>query len=209
VSKLNSSFANLELTEIGLLNDNESLQVAGGGTGREVAGGGTGKEVAGGGTGKEVAGGGTGILVAGGGTGILVAGGGTGVRVAGGGTGILVAGGGTGVNVAGGGTGADASAGETGRKYWADGDETLLIAGGGTGSDAIKITLPGGTDMQMEVSLGCNSADVTIFDANFVEVVAFNGVPAIGASSYCNSDVADYPLLARNFDIPGDFERDR
>jgi len=178
VSSLSGSFVNLALTEVGLTNNNDhALLVAGGGTGKEVVGG-TGVEVAGGGTGSDVAGGGTGSDVAGGGTGSDVAGGGTGSDVAGGGTGSDVAGGGTGSDVAGGGTGSDS--------YGNNGNNTILVAGGGTGSDAIVITLPGGTDMQMEVSLGCNSASVSILDSNFVEVVSFANVPVFGASGFCS-----------------------
>ena len=125
-----------------------------------VVGGGTGKDVVGGGTGKDVVGGGTGV------------------NVVGGGTGINVVGGGTGANVVGGGTGSDSSNLPISNR---------LVVGGGTGADAIIITLPDGTDMQMEVSLGCNVANVSILDSNFAEVVSFNNVPVFGASSFCSS----------------------
>jgi len=168
VSNLSGAYANLGLTEIGLANPIFEPLVAGGGTGKEVAGGGTGKDVAGGGTGKEVAGGGTGA------------------DVAGGGTGANVAGGGTGANVAGGGTGFDS---------YSDQASSILVAGGGTGADAIIITLPNGTAMQMEVSLGCNVANVSIMDGSFVEVVNFSNVPVFGASSFCSSNSPGYGSL--------------
>jgi hypothetical protein len=37
----------------------------------------------------------------------------------------------------------------------------------------------------MEVTLGCNSATVSILDAGYAEVVTFEGVPVIGATGYC------------------------
>ncbi len=123
----------------------------------------------------DVAGGGTGIAVAGGGTGIKVAGGGTGIEVAGGGTGIEVAGGGTGIEVAGGGTG-------------------IEVAGGGTGLESITITLPSGTGLEMEVTLGCQSASVSVLDTNFTEVIAFNNVRVMGDTGLCGSN---------NFAAPG------
>jgi hypothetical protein len=186
VGTLNGSFVNVALTEVGLAQDRTfDLEVAGSGTGKEVAGSGTGKEVAGSGTGKEVAGSGTGKEVAGSGTGKEVAGSGTGADVAGSGTGADVAGSGTGADVAGSGTGEHSAGALT----------SIMVAGSGTGADAIVITLPNGTAMQMEVSLGCNSASVSIVDAGFVEVVNFSNVPVFGASSFCSSNSPGFGRL--------------
>ena len=121
--------------------------------------------VAGSGTGKEVAGSGTGIEVAGSGTGIEVAGSGTGIEVAGSGT-----------EVAGSGTGRESES--------ADGS-TILVAGSGTGSEAIAITLPRGTGMHMEITMGCSSATVSVLDSNSSVVTTFNDVPVIGNTGLC------------------------
>jgi hypothetical protein len=64
---------------------------------------------------------------------------------------------------------------------------TIQIAGGGTGADSISITLPSGTGLAMEVSLGCQSASVSIFDASYTEVVAFNNVTVMGSTGLCSS----------------------
>jgi hypothetical protein len=177
VASLSGSFANLVLTEVGLMNDDSKSLIARSGTGIEVAGSGTGIEIAGSGTGIEVAGSGTGIEVAGSGTGIEIAGSGTGTEVAGSGTGIEIAGSGTGAEVAGSGTGGDTD-------YYSSSSMTL-IAGSGTGNETISITLPAGTGMQMEVSLGCESASVSIHDASYVEIVTFHNVPVIGSTGLC------------------------
>jgi len=126
-------------------------------------------EVTGGGTGIEVTGGGTGIEVTGGGTGTEVTGGGTGVKVTGGGTGIEVTGGGTGIEVTGGGTG-------------------IEVTGGGTGTEKLAITLPEGTGLEMEVTLGCNTATVSVLDSNYTEVVSFNNVQVMGNTGLCDSN---------------------
>jgi hypothetical protein len=60
-----------------------------------------------------------------------------------------------------------------------------LITGNGTGSEAITITLPNGTGMNMEVSLGCDSAAVSVMDNLSATVVAFTNVPVIGNSGIC------------------------
>jgi hypothetical protein len=110
------------------------------------------------------------IEIAGGGTGLQIAGGGTGLQIAGGGTGIQIAGGGTGLQIAGGGTG-------------------IQIAGGGTGYDSIVITLPSGLGLELELSLGCNSAAVSVLDStNLSEVVTFNNVPVMGDTGLCESN---------------------
>ena len=165
-ANLQGSYASFPLTEVSVAPD--SLQVVGGGTGTEVVGGGTGKDVVGGGTGIEVVGGGTGTEVVGGGTGIEVVGGGTGIEVVGGGTGTEVVGGGTGTEVVGGGTGSG-----------------TLVVGGGTGSEAIAITLPRGTGMHMEITMGCSSATVSVLDSNSSVVTTFNDVPVIGNTGLC------------------------
>jgi hypothetical protein len=142
--------------------------------GLEVTGGVTGSntQVTGGGTGSntQVTGGGTGsnTQVTGGGTG-------SNTQVTGGGTGsnTQVTGGGTGSNtqVTGGGTGS-----------------TILVTGGGTGTEAITITLPNGTGLSMEVSMGCGMASVTIVDENSAPIVAFNEVPILGDTGLCGNN---------------------
>jgi hypothetical protein len=62
---------------------------------------------------------------------------------------------------------------------------TILVTGTGTGSEAITITLPNGTGMKMEVSLGCASAAVSVMDNLSATVVAFTNVPVIGNSGIC------------------------
>jgi hypothetical protein len=118
-----------------------------------------GTEIAGAGTGKEIAGAGTGKEIAGAGTGTEIAGAGTGTEIAGAGTGTEIAGAGTG--------------------------SQILIAGAGTGSDAFTITLPQGTGMAMEVSMGCGFATVAVIDSNSVQVVAFDKVSVIGKPEFC------------------------
>ena len=178
VGSQTGTFSQVSLFEMSIGKNPNAVDVAGGGTGKAVAGGGTGKNVAGGGTGKQVAGGGTGKQVAGGGTGKQVAGGGTGKQVAGGGTGKQVAGGGTGKAVAGGGTGKAVAGGGTGKD----------VAGGGTGRESITITLPSDTGLEMEVTLGCQSASVSVLDANYAEVIAFNDVRVMGNTGLCGSN---------------------
>jgi hypothetical protein len=83
-----------------------------------------------------------------------------------------VTGGGTGssVQVTGGGTGS-----------------SILVTGGGTGSEAISITLPTGTGMSMEVSLGCDSAIVSIVDEYSAPIVTFENVQVVGSTGLCES----------------------
>jgi len=116
----------------------------------------------------QVVGGGTGTEVVGGGTGKDVVGAGSGIEVVGGGTGTEVVGGGTGTEVVGGGTGS-----------------STLVVGGGTGSEAIAITLPRGTGMHMEITMGCSSATVSVLDSNSSVVTTFNDVPVIGNTGLC------------------------
>jgi hypothetical protein len=61
-----------------------------------------------------------------------------------------------------------------------------LIAGSGTGAEAITITLPEGTGMAMDVSMGCGYATVSIVDSNFSEIVSFENVSVIGTSGLCS-----------------------
>jgi hypothetical protein len=62
---------------------------------------------------------------------------------------------------------------------------TILVTGGGTGTEAIAITLPAGTGMSMEVSLGCGAATVAIIDSNFTPIVEFSNVAVIGDTGLC------------------------
>jgi len=192
IASLNGSYAHLSLTEIALTPIALGTEVAGHGTGTDVAGHGTGKEVAGHGTGTEVAGHGTGTDVAGHGTGTDVAGHGTGTDVAGHGTGTDVAGHGTGTDVAGHGTGTDVAGHGTGTDVAGHGTGTD-VAGHGTGADAITITLPQGTGLAMEVSMGCGFASVSVVDLDSVQVVGFNMVPVIGDPDFCDNSFSKRP----------------
>jgi hypothetical protein len=163
ISSVNGSFANLRLTEVALTSPVHYVDVTGGGTGAktQVTGGGTGAKT-------QVTGGGTGAKT-------QVTGGGTGAKteVTGGGTGVKtqVTGGGTGVQaeVTGGGTGA-----------------SILVTGGGTGAEAIAVTLPNGTGISMEVTLGCGTAEVSIVDEYSVPLATFKNVPIIGNTGLCS-----------------------
>jgi hypothetical protein len=64
---------------------------------------------------------------------------------------------------------------------------TILVTGTGTGSEAIRITLPNGTSMKMEVSLGCGEASVSVIDNQSAPVVEFTNVPVIGDPSFCGN----------------------
>jgi len=183
VSSLNGSSTNISLTEITLAKDVQYVETTGGGTGNsiETTGGGTGITIqtTGGGTGIETTGGGTGIETTGGGTGIAIqtTGGGTGIETTGGGTGIETTGGGTGIDTTGGGTGIDTTGGGTGI--------IVLTTGGGTGQESIAITLPANTGLEMEVTLDCQTASISVFDSNYVEVVSFDGVQVLGDTGLC------------------------
>ena len=63
----------------------------------------------------------------------------------------------------------------------------IEIAGGGTGSEAILITLPDGTGLELEISLGCQTASVSVLDSNFTEVVSFNNIQVMGNTGLCES----------------------
>jgi hypothetical protein len=215
VGSQNGTFTQVSLFEMSIDRNQSAVDVAGGGTGKKVAGGGTGKKVAGGGTGKKVAGGGTGKKVAGGGTGKKVAGGGTGKQVAGGGTGKQVAGGGTGKQVAGGGTGKQVAGGGTGKqvagggtgKKVAGGGTGIQVAGGGTGAEDITITLPAGTGLEMEVSLGCHSASVSVLDSTYAEVISFENVKVMGNTGLCGSVSDNGSSFRGNRSEDGPFRR--
>jgi hypothetical protein len=68
---------------------------------------------------------------------------------------------------------------------------TILVTGTGTGAEAITITLPNGTGMNMEVSLGCDTASVSVIDDQSTTVVEFTDVPVIGHSSLCEDSNAN------------------
>jgi len=89
-------------------------------------------------------------------------------EVTGGGTGVEVTGGGTGIEVTGGGTGVE-------------------VTGGGTGVERIAITLPSYSGLEMDITLGCGTASVSILDANFAEVASFNNVNVMGDTGLCQS----------------------
>ena len=108
----------------------------------------------------------------GGGTGKETTGGGTGTETTGGGTGIQTTGGGTGIQTTGGGTGGS----------------IVLTTGGGTGQENIAITLPTNTGLEMEVTLDCQSASVSVLDSNYVEVVSFDNIVVMGDTGLCQSN---------------------
>ena len=182
VSALNGTSANILLTEVSLARNNNFLDTTGGGTGIETTGGGTGNkaETTGGGTGNavETTGGGTGIA-------IQTTGGGTGIETTGGGTGIAIqtTGGGTGIETTGGGTGIDTTGGGTGI--------IVLTTGGGTGQESIAITLPSNTGLEMEITLDCQTATVSVLDSNFTEVVSFNNINVMGDTGLCQAAPGD------------------
>jgi hypothetical protein len=117
-----------------------------------------------------------------------VTGGGTGIEVTGGGTGIEVTGGGTGIEVTGGGTG-------------------IEVTGGGTGAERIAITLPSYTGLEMEVTLSCHSASVTILDSNFTEITTFNNVQVIGDTGLCESNTSLFGGGFERFSLPNGMDR--
>jgi hypothetical protein len=63
-----------------------------------------------------------------------------------------------------------------------------LVTGTGTGTEALRITLPNGTGMNMEVRLGCGTAGVSVIDDLSATVVEFNNVPVIGKTGFCRYD---------------------
>jgi hypothetical protein len=67
---------------------------------------------------------------------------------------------------------------------------TILVTGNGTGAEAITITLPNGTGMEMEVIVGCDTAAVSVMDDLSMTVVAFTNVPVIGNSGFCGNSSA-------------------
>jgi hypothetical protein len=60
-----------------------------------------------------------------------------------------------------------------------------LVTGTGNGSEALTITLPGGTGLNMDVSIDCETAVVSINDELAIPVVEFTNVPIIGESINC------------------------
>ncbi|MEJ8567556.1 hypothetical protein [Elongatibacter sediminis] len=196
VAPLTGSYANLTLTEVALSAPPMDVEVTGNGTGASlhVTGNGTGSslEVTGNGTGSavHVTGNGTGSAahVTGNGTGfsVEVTGNGTGSsrEVTGNGTGrsVLVTGNGTGSAV-------DVTGNGTGRSVQVTGNGTgrsVLVTGNGSGADAIRITLPEGTGMAMEVSLGCGKASVAVMGQSGAALATFNNVPVVGDTGLCS-----------------------
>ena len=162
VTSVRGTIVNLELTELALAKAVlPTTDTTGGGSGNKTntTGGGTGSST-------ETTGGGTG-------SNIETTGGGTGMETTGGGTGSSTdtTGGGTGTTIQG-----------------FIGDQFVLTTGGGTGAETVSITLPAGTGLMMEVTLGCETASVSVIDANFAEVVTFQNVPIIGSTGFCAND---------------------
>ena len=167
VSKLSGTYASLMLTEVALAAPEFDLDVTGNGTGSntKVTGNGTGSstKVTGNGTGSstDVTGNGTGSS-----TDVTGNGTGSSTDVTGNGTGSST-------DVTGNGTGS-----------------SIQVTGNGTGGEAITITLPQGTGMVMEISVGCGSAFVAVLDQSFAPIVEFNDVTVFGDASFCDADVA-------------------
>ena len=99
----------------------------------------------------------------------------SGTDIVGTGSGIDVIGTGSGIDIVGTGSGIDA--------VGSDLEFQLLVAGSET--DVITITLPQGTGMTMEVSMGCGFATVAVVDSNSVQVVTFDKVSVIGKPEFC------------------------
>jgi hypothetical protein len=98
------------------------------------------------------------------------------------GSNIEVTGTGTGSNIQVTGTGTGSNTLVTGTGT----GSTILVTGTGTGTEALTITLPSGTGMNMEVSLGCGSAGVSIVDNQSVPIVSFANVAVIGNAGFCD-----------------------
>jgi hypothetical protein len=209
VSTLNGSYANLMLTEVTLGSPRYGVTITGNGTGssKEITGNGTGssKEITGNGTGssKEITGNGTGSgkEITGNGTGSSkeITGNGTGssIEITGNGTGSSteITGNGTGssTEITGNGTGSNTeiTGNGTGSNTEITGNgtgSTILITGNGTGTEALRVTLPNGTGMNMEVRLACGTAGVSVIDDLSVSVVEFKNVPVIGKTGFCGNN---------------------
>ena len=93
--------------------------------------------------------------------------------------GLLSKGSGSAAQIAGSGSGSAAQIAGSGS------GSQIFIAGSGSGAQAIAITLPDGTGMAMEVSMGCGSAKVSIVDSFSVPIVTFNSVKVIGGADFC------------------------
>jgi hypothetical protein len=81
---------------------------------------------------------------------------------------------------------------------------SVLVTGNGTGAEAITITLPQGTGMSMEVSVGCGAATVSIIDSMSMPVVSFANVPVLGDPGFCSGSGqgafgAGYPTIPEGF----------
>ena len=74
----------------------------------------------------------------------------------------------------------------------------IEIAGGGTGNESVFLTLPDGTGLEMEITLGCKTASVSVLDSNYAEVVAFSDIPVMGDTGLCDANNGvfyDSPVL--------------
>ena len=89
-----------------------------------------------------------------------------------------------GIEVTGTGTGSNTQVTGTGT------GSIILVTGNDTGTEGITITLPNGTGMNMEVSVGCGFAGVSVIDDQSVAVVAFANVPVIGDTGTCGNQSA-------------------
>jgi len=118
-------------------------------------------------------------------------GGGTGSKIntTGGGTGIETTGGGTGIETTGGGTGIETTGGGTG----------IQTTGGGTGYESIVITSPADTGLEMEITLDCQTAYVSVLDSNYTEVISFNDINVMGDTGLCEPDGNEIePVFGKN-----------
>lgn len=180
IAPLSGSYSTIMLTEIALSDQEPGLDVTGNGTGSslQVTGNGTGSPTqaarSGSENSKQVTGNGTGgsTQVTGNGTG-------SSTNVTGNGTGISI-------QVTGNGTGSSTQVTGNGS------GSSFQITGNGTGTDAISVTLPDGTGLAMEVSLGCGSADVTVLDSAFAPVATFSRVPIIGHEGFCTRQTDEF-----------------
>ena len=61
----------------------------------------------------------------------------------------------------------------------------IEVTGGGTGVERIAITLPSYSGLEMDITLGCGTASVSILDNNFAEVASFKNVVVMGDTGLC------------------------
>jgi hypothetical protein len=50
----------------------------------------------------------------------------------------------------------------------------------------------------MEVTLGCQTASVSVLDSNYTEVVSFENIRVMGNTGLCDSNSAPTPRLDRD-----------